>query len=102
MSLNRVAAALLISKQGNLSGILTDNDITRRVISLRKIPSDLTAKEVMTKSPKCVHNKDSALDALDMMVENKFRHLPVLDDKDAVIGILDIAKCLHDAISIDE
>jgi len=34
-----------------------------------------------------------------MMVSNKFRHLPVLDSDGAEIGLLDIAKCLYDAIS---
>jgi CBS domain-containing protein len=33
------------------------------------------------------------------MVENHFRHLPVVDDDGAVVGLLDIAKCLNDAIS---
>ena len=33
------------------------------------------------------------------MVERRFRHLPVLDADGAVVGVLDIAKCLYDAIS---
>jgi len=33
------------------------------------------------------------------MVENHFRHLPVCDDQGAVVGVLDIGKCLNDAIS---
>jgi hypothetical protein len=32
----------------------------------------------------------------------RFRHLPVMDDKGAIIGLLDIAKCLYDAISVLE
>ena len=39
------------------------------------------------------------MDALGTMVENHFRHLPVVDDSGAVVGLLDIAKCLNDAIS---
>ncbi|GMI49882.1 hypothetical protein ScalyP_jg5320, partial [Parmales sp. scaly parma] len=31
--------------------------------------------------------------------ENHFRHLPVVDESGAVVGLLDIAKCLYDAIS---
>jgi CBS domain-containing protein len=57
---------------------------------------------VMTKNPKCVQDDDSALDALEMMVDNRFRHLPVMDEKGAIIGLLDIAKCLYDAISVLE
>eukprot|EP00981_Chlorochromonas_danica_P015755 scaffold14380_cov486-Ochromonas_danica.AAC.1 len=56
----------------------------------------------MTRNPKCVHVDDSALDALELMVDNHFRHLPVLDNSGVVVGLLDIAKCLYDAISILE
>jgi CBS domain-containing protein len=42
---------------------------------------------------------DSAMNALLIMVENRFRHLPVTDENGAVVGCLDIAKCLNDAIS---
>ena len=37
-----------------------------------------------------------------MMVDNRFRHLPVLDREGVVVGLLDIAKCLYDAISVLE
>eukprot|EP00957_Ditylum_brightwellii_P183131 13948281-Ditylum_brightwellii.AAC.1 len=39
------------------------------------------------------------MDALATMVENRFRHLPVVDDSGAVVGLLDIGKCLDDAIT---
>jgi CBS domain-containing protein len=98
MAASRADAALLISARGTLTGILTDNDVTRRVVAPFK---DINAcvSEVMTKGPKCVRMEDSALDALEMMVENRFRHLPVLDADGAVVGLLDIAKCLYDTIS---
>eukprot|EP01037_Dinobryon_pediforme_P021549 gene21549-22443_t len=102
MAANRVDAALLLDESGSLSGIITDNDITRRVVSQNVDVSGTKVDSVMTRNPKCVHSEDSALDALEMMVDNRFRHLPVLDKNDAVVGLLDIAKCLYDAISILE
>ena len=102
MAANRADAALLMSARGSLMGILTDNDITKRVVSKMVDPVETGVSAVMTKSPKCVSMEDSALDALEMMVDNKFRHLPVLDRDGSVVGLLDIAKCLYDAISIME
>eukprot|EP01038_Epipyxis_sp_PR26KG_P006721 gene6721-9214_t len=102
MAEKRVDAALLLDRKGRLSGIITDNDITRRVISQFVNIVDTQVSEVMTKNPKCVLSDDSALDALEMMVDNRFRHLPVLDKNGAVVGLLDIAKCLYDAISMLE
>eukprot|EP01041_Mallomonas_annulata_P001711 gene1711-3313_t len=102
MSAGRVDAALLVSARGGLLGIITDNDVTRRVVSKDVDPGTTCVREVMTKGPKCVRNEDPALDALDLMIENHFRHLPVLDKDGGVVGLLDIAKCLYDAISVME
>ena len=96
---NRADAAILTSDNGVLAGILTDNDITRRVVSKYVDPASTCVNEVMTAQPKCVCSEDSALDALEMMVENRFQHLPVLDESGCVVGVLDIAKCLYEAIS---
>jgi hypothetical protein len=102
MASKRADAALLTGANGQLSGILTDNDMTRRVVSQYLDPTSTSVQDVMTKNPKCVHMEDSALDALEMMVDNRFRHLPVLDKDGVVVGLLDIAKCLYDAISVLE
>ena len=62
-------------------------------------PSTTHVSDVMTANPSCVTMSSSATDAMLTMVENRFRHLPVTDDSGAVVGVLDIAKCLNDAIS---
>ena len=92
-------AVLVVSAQGDLEGILTDSDVTRKVLALGLDPDVVSVNEVMTKQPQCVRDTDSAIDALCTMVENRFRHLPVLSEGGEVIGVLDIAKCLYDAIS---
>jgi CBS domain-containing protein len=102
MANSRVDAALLLDADGALSGIITDNDVTRRVVSQFIDPTAAIINTVMTKGPKCVQTTDSALDALEMMVDNRFRHLPVMDEQGVVVGLLDIAKCLYDAISVLE
>ena len=42
---------------------------------------------------------NSTMDALSTMVENRYCHLPVADNSSAVVGMLNITKCLSDAIS---
>lgn len=53
----------------------------------------------MTPNPSCVASHESAIDALKKMVSGQFRHLPVTDHENKVVGILDIAKCLYEAIT---
>lgn len=54
--------------------------------------------KVMTKNPIYVLSDTLAVEALQKMVQGKFRHLPVVENGE-VIALLDIAKCLYDAIA---
>jgi CBS domain-containing protein len=92
-------AAIILGNNGGLAGIITDTDVTRRVVAKQLSPSSTLVSSVMTANPTCVTLSDSAMDALVTMVENRFRHLPVTDDSGAIVGVLDIAKCLNDAIT---
>ena len=79
--------------------IITDTDVTRRVVAKNLLASKTCVADVMTPNPSCVSMLYPGTDALMTMVENRFRHLPVTDASGAVVGVLDIAKCLNDAIS---
>ena len=95
----RVAAALIADDSSDLIGILTDHDITRRVVARLLDPASTPVAKVMTKNPKVVCLDDSAMDALGLMIENHYRYLPVTDSNGEICGLLDIGKCLNDAIS---
>jgi len=92
-------AAIITNSSGELAGIITDTDVTRRVVAKDLNASRTSIADVMTPNPSCVTMSDSATDALVLMVENRFRHLPVTGASGSVVGVLDIAKCLNDAIS---
>ncbi|KAI9364505.1 hypothetical protein DFJ73DRAFT_809717 [Zopfochytrium polystomum] len=111
MAAKRVDAVLIVDSEGHLSGILTDRDVSFRVVAESLDPRTTTVSAVMTQNPVSVVTSGSALDALNRMVAGHFRHVPVIeggsggDDDDAaagggggVVGVLDITKCLHDAL----
>ncbi|KAG6410613.1 hypothetical protein SASPL_128677 [Salvia splendens] len=56
------------------------------------------ASKVMTRNPVFVLSDTLAVEALQKMVQGKFRHLPVVENGE-VIALLDITKCLYDAIA---
>ncbi|XP_076937854.1 CBS domain-containing protein CBSCBSPB1-like [Bidens hawaiensis] len=98
MAAKRVDAVLLIDSNALLSGILTDKDIAARVIAYEIDYMNTPASKVMTKNPIYVQSDSLAVEALQKMVQGKFRHLPVVENGE-VIALLDIAKCLFDAIA---
>ncbi|ETW07830.1 hypothetical protein H310_02254 [Aphanomyces invadans] len=95
---SRTEATLVTDSKGSLTGILTDKDIALRVVARGLDPISTIALDVMTPNPSCVSPRACAIEALEQMVSGQFRHLPVADNG-SVVGILDIAKCLYDAIS---
>ncbi|PVH37464.1 hypothetical protein PAHAL_5G010900 [Panicum hallii] len=98
MAARRVDAALLTDANGMLSGILTAEDIAGRVIAEGLKPEETSVVKVMTRNPVFVMSNSSAIDALQKMVQGKFRHLPVVE-RGEVVAMLDITKFLYDAIS---
>ena len=98
MAAGRTDSALLTGPDSTLAGIVTSTDMTRKVVALGKSPAE-SVSGVMTPNPKCVAMDDDATEALIMMMDNHFRHLPVLDGSGGIVATLDIAKCMYDAIS---
>ena len=98
LTAKRANACVIVDESGALAGIITDTDVTRRLVAKSIDPSVASAADIMTANPTCVKSSDSAMDALSTMVENHFRHLPVTDEAGTVVGLLDIAKCLDEAI----
>uniref|UniRef100_A0A0D9V9P2 CBS domain-containing protein n=1 Tax=Leersia perrieri TaxID=77586 RepID=A0A0D9V9P2_9ORYZ len=98
MASRRVDAVLLTDSNALLCGILTDKDITTRVIARELKLEETPVSKVMTRNPLFVLSDTLAVEALQKMVQGKFRHLPVVENGE-VIALLDIAKCLYDAIA---
>lgn len=98
MAARRVDAVLLTDSNALLCGILTDKDIATRVIARELKLEETPVSKVMTRNPLFVLAETLAVEALQKMVQGKFRHLPVVENGE-VIALLDIAKCLYDAIA---
>ncbi|KAK2662365.1 hypothetical protein Ddye_000939 [Dipteronia dyeriana] len=98
MAARRVDALLLTDSNALLCGILTDKDIATRVVARELNLEETSVSKVMTRNPIFVLSDTLAVEALQKMVQGKFRHLPVVENGE-VIALLDIAKCLYDAIA---
>ncbi|XP_011073082.1 CBS domain-containing protein CBSCBSPB1 isoform X2 [Sesamum indicum] len=98
MAARRVDALLLTDANALLCGILTDKDIATRAIAREINLEETHVSKIMTRNPVFVLSGTLAVEALQKMVQGKFRHLPVVENGE-VIALLDIAKCLYDAIA---
>lgn len=93
-----VAAIAITDEEGMLEGIVTERDLTRRVLGRGLSPEKTKLGDIMTKNPDILHPEDSAVKALERMREHRYRHLPVVDDEGQVVAMLSIRN-LHDAVN---
>ena len=79
--------AVLIMAGDILEGILTVNDMTYRVVAEGRDPDKTAVGEVMTRDPDTVAPDTTAIEALRLMQDGGYRHLPVLDGG-SVLGVV--------------
>lgn len=75
-----IGAVVVLDKQGRLTGIVTERDMTRRVVAKGLDPKQTKLADIMTKNPDTLSPDDSAFDALELMQARNYRHLPVVED----------------------
>jgi CBS domain-containing protein len=100
MGVQDVGALLVVNAAGLLAGILTERDITRRVVAQGRDPKTLKVGDVMTKKPDIIGPDDSALEALEMMRSRRYRHVPVVQDGRAVgmVSIRDLYEVVKEEL----
>ncbi len=74
------AGAILIVEEGRLAGIFTERDALFRVVSECRDAKTTRLADVMTRSPQTIHPDKSFPDALHIMHEGVFRHVPVVEN----------------------
>jgi CBS domain-containing protein len=92
---SHISAIVITDDNGDLKGIVTERDMVHRVLVTNTKAADLRLEDIMTKDPLTVSPNDSAMDALELMRERKFRHLPVTENS-KVVGMISI-RDLYDA-----
>lgn len=81
------ASTMPILDGETLIGIVTDRDLRRRVLG-GSIPVDATIGEAMTPDPITVEESADVSSALVVMADRDIHHLPVVDGKGRVLGVL--------------
>jgi CBS domain-containing protein len=103
MAKNHIAAMVVSDEQGNIIGIVTERDMTQRVIAAGLDSKFTLVKDIMTANPDTLSPNDSAGDALELMQTRNYRHLPVVENGQcvAVVSIRDLYAWVKKALEKD-
>jgi CBS domain-containing protein len=80
-------SVLIVDTPGKMLGIVTERDLMTRVLAKALNPATTLVSEVMTRNPHCVGPDLLVSDAVLIMIERGFRHLPVVAASGKILGV---------------
>lgn len=94
--------ALLVLDGDRLVGIFSERDYARKIILHGKASKDTLVSEIMSDKVLYVTLERTIDECMAIMSEKHFRHLPVLDDSQKVVGIVSIGDLVKETICEQE
>lgn len=86
--------SMLVEKDKELVGIVTETDIVRRLVADGKNPEGTQVKAIMSSPILTVDIEKSIIDANDLMDKNHVRHLAVTEEG-KVVGLVSCRDIMH-------
>ena len=96
MSEKMLGAVVVINKESNIRGIITDGDLRRQLVKSLEI-SKITAGEIMTLKPRIINSNMMATEALKIMKSKKISHL-IVEEDNKYHGIIHIQSIIKEGI----
>ena len=78
-----------------LAGVITDRDICMAAGTRHQAPCCISVGDVMARTVVTCRPSDSPRTVLARMAEHRVRRLPVVDDKDGLVGVVSVADLIR-------
>jgi CBS domain-containing protein len=82
---------LPVQDQGALVGMLTERDITIRVVAAGRVPADTKVAEIMSSDVFTCRSDDDVDAIAQQMSDRKVRQVPVVDEQGKLVGVVTVA-----------
>lgn len=86
----RAGAVMLVDAAGTLSGIFTDADLRRLLVQRGPAVLELSMDSVMTHNPRRLRDTQHVRDAVQLVREVRVDEIPVVDDRNRPVGLVDV------------
>ena len=87
-------SVLIIDGAGVLQGIVTERDLMTRVLAKALNPQTTQVADVMTHNPQSVGPDMKVSEAVLIMIERGFRHLPIISPAAKILGVFSVRDAL--------
>lgn len=91
----RTGAAAVVDENRVVAGIFTERDVLRKLALDLRQAREVPVRELMTTPVTLATSDISMAEALNVMVESHYRHLPIVDEHGRLLGMLSIRHVLQ-------
>ncbi len=95
MVTNKIGA-VAVAEQGQLKGIFTERDVVKKIVLAGLDANKTPISQVMTSPVEQAPGSTSIHDALEIMRDHQFRHLPITDSKGKLEGVVSLRHILYE------
>jgi CBS domain-containing protein len=91
----QVGAVAVVDDQGVVAGMFTERDVLAKFALSGRDPKATPVRELMSPMVEMATEETTPSEALQVMLERHYRHMPVVDDRGKVLGIVSIRNILE-------
>ena len=88
MSEKNIGSVVIVDDEMQVKGIVTERDLMRRLLNKALDPNTTPLSVIMTSEVRTGHADDEVIDWLRQMSNERFRHLPVVDEQGRLVNIM--------------
>ncbi len=92
---NGVGAICVLDSERRVAGIFTERDVMRYLATHGFDPKKTKVRELMTTEVEMATEQTTDAEALEIMLERHYRHLPIIDKDARLLGMLSIRHVLE-------
>jgi len=79
--------SIIVTEDGDIIGIITEHDIITKTVAKNVLPSEMTAKDIMSSPIIATKSSTNIIEAAEMMVKSNIRRLAVMEG-DVIEGMI--------------
>ena len=95
MTDKQVGAVAVIDENGIVAGMFTERDVLAKFALSGRDPRTTPVRELMSPIVEMATEETTPSEALQVMLERHYRHMPIVDDHGKVLGICSIRNILE-------
>ncbi|CAJ0874085.1 hypothetical protein AMST5_02568 [freshwater sediment metagenome] len=88
MAERNIGSVVIVDYDMKVQGIVTERDLVRRLLREKLDPDTTPLTKIMTTNPRTAQEDDDVVEQLSLMSNERFRHLPIVDESGRLTNIL--------------